>query len=249
MPYINQHLKDIQVQISAIQDQLRQVKEGRGDASTSFAASSSRMEAFIDSILSKPLSPNFKALSLGTYDRSTDPKDHLESFQTLMILHRYFGALMCQAFEATFKGAVHQWFSTLPPHSIASWGGPLPRSFYKQLTVSKNHHLPDVYQPEARGEPSGALPETIGRLKNLEFLNLSANALVEKIHQNLTALRNLTVNYFSCGVPSVFEAVQVLDMSSNLINGSLPPDFGGVSLRYLNLSYNRLVGRIPPEFG
>ncbi|XP_010244265.1 PREDICTED: probable LRR receptor-like serine/threonine-protein kinase At4g37250 [Nelumbo nucifera] len=100
---------------------------------------------------------------------------------------------------------------------------------------------------------SGALPESIGGLKSLEFLNLSDNALAGKIPQNLTALQNLTVaylsnNYFSGDVPSGFKTIQVLDLSSNLINGSLPPDFGGNNIRYLNLSYNRLFGRIPLEF-
>ncbi|GFP96096.1 probable LRR receptor-like serine/threonine-protein kinase at4g37250 [Phtheirospermum japonicum] len=39
-----------------------------------------------------------------------------------------------------------------------------------------------------------------------------------------------------------------MDLSSNLINGSLPPDFGGDNLSYLNVSFNRLSGEIPPEF-
>lgn len=101
---------------------------------------------------------------------------------------------------------------------------------------------------------SGQLPETMGRLQNLQQLNLSDNALAGKLPDNLTTLQNLTVvslknNYFSDSLPSGFNSVQVLDLSSNLINGSLPPDFGGNSLRYLNLSYNKLSGEIPPQFG
>ncbi|KAK9284545.1 hypothetical protein L1049_023720 [Liquidambar formosana] len=100
---------------------------------------------------------------------------------------------------------------------------------------------------------SGGLPETFGGLKSLEFLNLSDNALAGRVPENLTTLSNLTVvslknNYFSGGIPSGFVSVQVLDLSSNLINGSLPFDFGGGSLRYLNISYNRLSGKIPQEF-
>lgn len=101
---------------------------------------------------------------------------------------------------------------------------------------------------------SGHLPETMGSLQNLQLLNLSDNALAGKLPVSLTTLQSLTVvslknNYFSDGLPSKFNSVQVLDLSSNLINGSLPPDIGGYTLRYLNLSYNRLSGEIPPQFG
>ncbi|KAL0431529.1 UNVERIFIED_CONTAM: putative LRR receptor-like serine/threonine-protein kinase [Sesamum radiatum] len=100
---------------------------------------------------------------------------------------------------------------------------------------------------------SGWLPELVGKLQNLQLLNLSDNALVGNLPVNLTTIQNLTVvslknNYFSGPIPGGFNSVQVLDLSSNLINGSLPPDFGGGNLVYLNVSFNRLAGDISPEF-
>lgn len=100
---------------------------------------------------------------------------------------------------------------------------------------------------------SGGLPELVGKLKNLQLLNLSDNALAGNLPRNLSALQNLTAislknNYFFGSLPGGFNSVEVLDLSSNLINGSLPPDFGGSNLAYLNVSFNRLSGEIPPEF-
>nr|GMD55281.1 probable LRR receptor-like serine/threonine-protein kinase At4g37250 [Ipomoea batatas] len=100
---------------------------------------------------------------------------------------------------------------------------------------------------------SGELPEVVGCLKSLRSLNLSGNAFTGVVPENLTSLRNLTGislkdNYFSGRLTGGFESVEVLDLSSNLINGSLPPNFGGSRLGYFNVSFNRLSGEIPPEF-
>lgn len=100
---------------------------------------------------------------------------------------------------------------------------------------------------------SGELPAEIGGLRSLQVLNLSDNALAGKVPGNLTGLKNLTVvslrsNYFAGEIPGRFSSVEVLDLASNLFNGSLPADFGGEKLRYLNFSYNKISSLIPPDF-
>ncbi|KAM0866183.1 hypothetical protein ACQ4PT_042787 [Festuca glaucescens] len=100
---------------------------------------------------------------------------------------------------------------------------------------------------------TGRLPEEVGQLQSLRALNLAGNALSGPIPGNLTLLPNLTAvslasNYFSGALPTGgFPALQVLDASDNLLNGTLPADFGGAALRFINLSSNRIAGAIPIE--
>ncbi|KAF9603464.1 hypothetical protein IFM89_036267 [Coptis chinensis] len=102
-------------------------------------------------------------------------------------------------------------------------------------------------------EISGQLPNSFQGLNSLQLLNLSDNALTGKIPQYLSSLHDLTAlflrnNYFIGEVPSGFSSLEAVDLSSNLINGSLPKNFGGESLNYLNFSYNKISGDIPIEF-
>ncbi|KAJ1288409.1 hypothetical protein BS78_02G087500 [Paspalum vaginatum] len=100
---------------------------------------------------------------------------------------------------------------------------------------------------------TGGLPEQVGQLRALRALNLAGNALSGAVPRNLTLLPNLTAvslasNFFSGALPGGgFPALQVLDVSANMLNGTLPPDLGGAALRYVNLSSNRIAGAIPPE--
>ncbi|KAK2358077.1 Leucine-rich repeat protein kinase family protein [Trifolium repens] len=55
-------------------------------------------------------------------------------------------------------------------------------------------------------------------------------------------------NYSTGFLPKDLRTLQILDLSSNLLNGTLSLDFGGDNIRYLNVSYNIFSGEISPEF-
>ncbi|XP_030927606.1 receptor-like protein 7 [Quercus lobata] len=77
----------------------------------------------------------------------------------------------------------------------------------------------------------GPIPEELGALKSLLFLNLSHNALTGHIPPILGNLSQL----------------ESLDLSSNKLTGDIPMQFADslTFLAFLNLSFNQLVGPIP----
>ncbi|GJY89025.1 leucine-rich repeat protein [Tanacetum coccineum] len=77
----------------------------------------------------------------------------------------------------------------------------------------------------------GPIPESLGRLRLLEELDLSYNQLTGPI-------------------PTFVGGLTQLDLSDNLLNGSIPESFGSLTaLTYLNLGHNQLTGHIPTSLG
>ncbi|KAM7528626.1 hypothetical protein LguiB_032036 [Lonicera macranthoides] len=76
----------------------------------------------------------------------------------------------------------------------------------------------------------GDVPETIGELKSLYFLNLSHNSLTGSIPPLFGNLKEL----------------ESLDLSVNKLIGKIPLELASLTfLSVLNLSYNKLTGKIP----
>jgi hypothetical protein len=47
------------------------------------------------------------------YNKSKDPRDHIETYKAHMTLERALGKIMCQAFPLTIKGPAKRWFGSL----------------------------------------------------------------------------------------------------------------------------------------
>ena len=72
-------------------------------------------------IMQEPIPPNFKLPQFESYDRTSDPVDHLEAFRTMMLLHDAPDAILCRAFPSTLKGTARNWYSTLKLGTIYSF--------------------------------------------------------------------------------------------------------------------------------
>nr|GEW40086.1 probable LRR receptor-like serine/threonine-protein kinase At2g24230 [Tanacetum cinerariifolium] len=100
----------------------------------------------------------------------------------------------------------------------------------------------------------GPIPDnTIGKLKKLQFLDLSSNEIADFSADfwSLTSLKslNLSNNKFSASLPTNignFGSLEKLDLSMNNFSGSLPDVFSSLaSLQALNLNRNRFDSVIP----
>ncbi|XP_062229355.1 probable LRR receptor-like serine/threonine-protein kinase At4g37250 [Phragmites australis] len=100
---------------------------------------------------------------------------------------------------------------------------------------------------------SGDLPEGSVYTRSLQELNLSDNALSGHLPAALCRLPSLAVlglanNYLAGELPiGGLGALELVDLSANNFNGSLPSDFGGSRLRLFNVSLNNLTGALPTE--
>ncbi|XP_073129182.1 uncharacterized protein [Henckelia pumila] len=80
-----------------------------------------RESPFARAILDEELPANFKQPTLGEYDGSSDPEEHLGRFENAALLHRYSDAIKCRVFLTTLVRSAQQWFNLLQPGSIQTF--------------------------------------------------------------------------------------------------------------------------------
>ncbi|KAL0326067.1 UNVERIFIED_CONTAM: Receptor-like protein kinase [Sesamum radiatum] len=101
---------------------------------------------------------------------------------------------------------------------------------------------------------SGSIPRSLGRCKNLQLLDVSSNSLSGSIPeeigdlQELDILLNLSANCLTGPIPesfSNFSKLDNMDISHNMLVGSLQVLSNLDNLVSLNVSYNNFSGSIP----
>ncbi|XP_042425919.1 uncharacterized protein LOC122013758 [Zingiber officinale] len=69
-------------------------------------------------ILEEKLPKGYRPPTIGEYDGSKDPEDHLRKFRNAALLHQYSDAVKCRVFLNTLSGSAQKWFNGLPHGSI-----------------------------------------------------------------------------------------------------------------------------------
>ncbi|CAA0839531.1 Unknown protein, partial [Striga hermonthica] len=92
---------------------------------------SSRGHPFSQHILDADLPQGFRELNFW-YDGSTDPSQHLWSFENMAVLHCYNNHVQCRAFVTTLRGPAQDWFHQLPPGAVRNFDG-FSSSFLNQF--------------------------------------------------------------------------------------------------------------------
>lgn len=103
----------------------------------------------------------------------------------------------------------------------------------------------------------GSIPEGLGALKHLVYLDLSFNRLSDKLPQNVAQLQELQYfmvagNNLTGDIPESFgklSSLVVLDLSGNTLTGNIPGDLANlIKLKKILLNNNHLSGFIPTDF-
>jgi hypothetical protein len=90
-------------------------------------------------ILNTPLPKGLeKPSSLGQYDGQGDPDDHISHINVQLQYRRVKGPIRCRLFATTLKKGALDWYKSLAPGSITSWGQ-LYQLFSRQFTASRRH--------------------------------------------------------------------------------------------------------------
>jgi len=123
-------------------------------------------------------------------------------------------------------------------------------------------HLPGGFPDEYDSEYKymrGEIHKSLMELPQLQYLNLSSNLFEDShIPEFLGSLKNLkyldlSSSRFHGEIPSQFGSLshlKYLNLAWNFLNGSIPHQLGNLSqLQYLDLSSNNFEGNIPSQLG
>ncbi|XP_075504382.1 uncharacterized protein LOC142541807 [Primulina tabacum] len=93
---------------------------------------------FSDAIVREQLPGHFKSVKVKEYDGSSDPEEHLASFENMAMLHCYGDQIKCKVFLTTLVDSAQRWFDGLAPQSIHSFED-FQKVFLHQFSSTKKY--------------------------------------------------------------------------------------------------------------
>ena len=138
-----------------------------------------RKSPFMTDILERPLPRKFKMPQITLYSGKDDPYDHVQNYESLMMLHGWDDDIMCRAFSLTLSGHARTWFNSLPESSISSFGH-LRTEFTKAFVINSRRKKDATYLLSIRQGNKESLRQFVDRFRNatLEIPDLPAQVAV-----------------------------------------------------------------------
>src|ERR1044072_7628163 len=143
-------------------------------------------QPFSEEIEAIPIPDNHNTLKMDTYDGTTDPVDHLASFNTKMLVYRVNDQLKCKLFSPTLKKAANAWFGSLPPRTIVNFQDFSAR-FISQFSVKQAEKVTTSVLFEVCQKAGESINENTFRFTDLTLKanNVSQATVAEAFHNGL----------------------------------------------------------------
>ena len=143
-----------------------------------------RRVPFASRIMNKPLPRKFKMPHISQYTGKSDPHDHIQSYESLMLLHGWEDEIMCRAFSLTLTGHALKWFNSLVEGSIHSFDM-LRSEFLKAFVVNSARKKEATYLLSLKQGVKESLRNFVDRFRDatLEVRDLQPGVAVAAMLQ------------------------------------------------------------------
>lgn len=177
-------------------------------------------------------------------------------FLFLFLVNQHSTALQLHDLHEThlllsFKASI----SKHPSSFLSNWNPSLPTCQWNGVTCNTASNFTNITAINLSAQNiTGTLSDSLFRLPYIQTLDLSDNQFVGELPLNMFTVAsssllhlNLSNNNFTGPLPTGgVSGLQTLDLSNNMIWGSIPEDIGLFSdLQFLDLGGNGLMGEIP----
>ncbi|XP_052171619.1 uncharacterized protein LOC127787595 [Diospyros lotus] len=134
--------------------------------------------------MEKPLPRKFKMPQINPYSGRDDPYDHMQNYESLMMIHGWDNEIMCRAFPLTLTGHAQAWFNGLLEASISSLGQ-LKTEFIKAFIINSQRKKDATYLLSIRQGNKETLRHYVDRFQNatLEICNLPIEMALSAMFQ------------------------------------------------------------------